>query len=123
MKEAILHTLHATVLLSGLLFSSTAFAAEPVKSVAAQLQPYVDSHTLAGAVTLVANKDKVLDLEAVGFMDVAAKKKMRTDCMFWIASQSKPITATALMILVDEGKVSLNDPVEKYLPEFKGQMV
>ncbi len=98
-------------------------AAETAKTVAAQLQPFVDSHTLAGAVTLVANKDKVLDLEAVGYMDVAAKKKMRTDCMFWIASQSKPITACALMILVDDGKVNLNDPVEKYLPEFKGQMV
>lgn len=98
-------------------------AAEAPKSIAGQLQPFVDSHTLAGAVTLVANRDKVLDLEAVGFMDVAAKKKMRTDCMFWIASQSKPITALALMILVDEGKVNLNDPVEKYLPEFKGQMV
>jgi CubicO group peptidase (beta-lactamase class C family) len=43
--------------------------------------------------------------------------------MFWIASQSKPITATALMMLVEEGKVKLDDPVEKYLPEFKGQMV
>ncbi len=44
---------------------------------------------------------------------------MKTDSIFWIASQSKPITATALMILVDEGKVKLDDPVEKYLPEFK----
>ena len=85
--------------------------------------PFVDSHTLAGAVTLVASKDKVLSLEAVGSADIAAGKPMRTDCLFWIASQSKPITATALMILVDEGKVNVDDPVEKYLPEFKGQMV
>jgi CubicO group peptidase (beta-lactamase class C family) len=48
---------------------------------------------------------------------------MRPDAVFWIASQSKPITATAFMMLVDEGKVSLDDPVEKYLPEFKGQML
>ena len=48
---------------------------------------------------------------------------MRTDCVFWIASQSKPITAAAVMILVDEGKLKLDDPVEKYVPEFKGQMV
>ena len=48
---------------------------------------------------------------------------MQTDSMFWIASQSKPITAAALMMLVDEGKVSVDDPVEKYLPEFRGQMV
>ena len=65
----------------------------------------------------------MLSLEAVGYADVAAKKPMRTDALFWIASQSKPITATALMMLVDEGKVRLDDPVEKYLPEFKGQMV
>jgi len=59
----------------------------------------------------------------VGYADIAAKKPMRTDDLFWIASQSKPITATALMMLVDEGKVCVDDPVEKYLPEFKGQMV
>lgn len=91
------------------------------KGVATVLQPFVDRHALAGAVTLVADKDKVLSLEAVGFADVAAKKPMSTDAVFWIASQSKPITATALMILVDEGKVKLDDPVEKYLPEFRGQ--
>ena len=91
------------------------------KAIAAALQPFVDSHSLAGAVTLVADKDKVLSLEAVGFADVAAKKPMKTDALFWIASQSKPITATALMMLVDEGKVKLDDPVEKYLPEFKDQ--
>lgn len=88
---------------------------------AAALQPFVDSHTLAGAVLLVADKDKVLDVETVGYCDVDAQKPMRPDNVFWIASQSKPITAAALMMLVDEGKVKLDDPVEKYLPEFKGQ--
>ncbi len=48
---------------------------------------------------------------------------MPANAMFWIASTSKPMTVTAFMMLVDEGKVSLNDPVEKYLPEFHGQMV
>jgi CubicO group peptidase (beta-lactamase class C family) len=93
------------------------------KSIAASLQPFVDSHTLAGAVVLVASKDKVLSLGAVGYADVAAKKPMQADSLFWIASQSKPMTAAALMMLVDEGKVNLDDPVEKYLPEFKGQML
>ncbi len=97
-------------------------AAAP-KGIAAVLQPFVDRHALAGAVTLVADKDKVLSLEAVGFADVAAGKPMRTDSLFWIASQSKPITAAALMMLVDEGKVKLDDPVEKYLPEFKAVQV
>jgi CubicO group peptidase (beta-lactamase class C family) len=90
-------------------------------SITAALQPFVDSHSLAGAVTLVADKDKVLSLDTVGFADVAAKKPLKTDALFWIASQSKPITAAALMMLVDEGKVRLDDPVEKYLPEFKDQ--
>src|SRR5947199_8985901 len=93
----------------------------PAKSIAAVLQPFVDSHSLAGAVTLVADKDRVLSLEAVGFADVEAKKPMPADALFWIASQSKSITAAAFMMLVDEGKVKLDDPVEKFLPEFKGQ--
>jgi CubicO group peptidase (beta-lactamase class C family) len=101
---------------------SAACAAETPK-LAPVLQPFVDSHTLAGAVVLVADPDKILGVEAVGWRDVAAKKPMQTDCLFWIASQSKPITAAALMILVDEGKVNVDDPVEKYLPEFKGQQV
>jgi CubicO group peptidase (beta-lactamase class C family) len=93
----------------------------PAKGIAAALQPFVDRHWLAGAVTLVADRDRVLSLGAVGFADVAAKKPMRPDALFWIASQSKPITAAALMMLVDEGKVKLDDPVAKYLPEFKDQ--
>ena len=100
----------------------SAFAEEPNKPIAAALQPFVDEHELAGAVTLVATKDKVLDVETVGWADVAAKRPMRADAMMWIASMSKGITATAFMVLVDEGKVKLDDPVEKYLPEFKGQM-
>jgi CubicO group peptidase (beta-lactamase class C family) len=72
---------------------------------------------------LVANKNKVLATEAVGWADIAEQRKMATDSIFWIASQSKPITAAALMILSDEGKVHLDDPIEKYLPEFRGQMV
>ena len=92
-------------------------------SIAAALQPFVESHTLAGAVALVASKDKVLAVETVGFADIAAQKPMTADTLFWIASQSKAMTATALMMLVDEGKVNVDDAVEKYLPEFRGQMV
>src|SRR6266853_2988144 len=104
------------------LFVPSAPAADP-GPIAAALQPFVDRHTLAGAVTLVATKDKLLDVETVGFADIEANKPMPPDAIFWIASQSKPITATAFMMLVDEGKVQLDDPVEKYLPEFKGIMV
>jgi CubicO group peptidase (beta-lactamase class C family) len=87
------------------------------------LQSYVDSGVLAGAVTLVATRERVLELKAVGYADVARKTPIKTDALFWIASMSKPMTATALMMLVDQGKVRLDDPVERYLAEFHGQML
>ena len=102
--------------------SSLSSAAEPSK-IAGVLQPFIDRHELAGAVTLVTSKDKVLSLEAVGYADIAAKKPMRTDALFWIASMSKPIAASALMMLVDEGKVRLDDSVEKYLPQFAPSII
>src|SRR5579883_755356 len=108
-------------LLAPLLAAKDDPPASSSKDIAAVLQPFVDRHALAGAVILVADKDKVLSLEAVGFADITAKKSMPFDALFWIASQSKPITATALMMLVDEGKVKLDDPVQKYLPEFRDQ--
>jgi CubicO group peptidase (beta-lactamase class C family) len=98
-------------------------SAEHTRGINAALQPFVERQELAGAVMLVADKDKVLSHSAVGYADIAGKKQMDADSLFWIASQSKPITATALMMLVEEGKVNVDDPVEKYLPEFRGQMV
>jgi CubicO group peptidase (beta-lactamase class C family) len=92
-------------------------------SVTSLLQPFVDKHELAGAVALVADKDKVLSVDTVGFADIAEGEAMKPDAIFWIASQSKAMTATAVMMLVDEGKIVLDEPVEKYLPEFRGQMV
>ena len=106
--------------LATVLLSQITFAADPSPGpIAAKIQPFVDRHTLAGEVLLVADKDKILDIEAVGYADLAARKPMKTDDLFWIASQSKSMTAAALMMLVDEGKVNIDDPVEKYLPEFK----
>jgi CubicO group peptidase (beta-lactamase class C family) len=116
-KNSLLLSLFAGLALSGPVF------AQAQASAAAALQPFVDKHELAGAVALVADKDKVLSVEAFGFADIAGKKAMKTDALFWIASQSKAMTATAVMMLVDEGKIALDDPVEKYLPEFRGQMV
>jgi CubicO group peptidase (beta-lactamase class C family) len=114
----------AAVLLVALALTLVAAAeAGSVPNLASALEPFVERRVLAGAVALVASGDKVLDLEAVGFADLSARKRMSTDALFWIASQSKPMTATALMMLVDEGKVNMEDPVERYLPEFKGQMV
>lgn len=93
------------------------------QSVTSTLQPYVDRHALAGAVALVADKEKILSIDTVGYADVGAKKPMQADSIFWIASQSKTMTAAAVLMLVDEGKIALDDPVQKYLPEFRDQMV
>ena len=92
-------------------------------SLAQVLQASVDKHLIAGAVALVADREQVLEVTAVGQSSLSTKTAMRTNDLFWLASMTKSITATALMMLVDEGKVNLADPVEKYLPEFKGQLV
>jgi len=113
--------LSAIAFVSALFFSKLLFAEAPVTS-SSVLKPFVDKHELAGAVALVADKNKVLSIESVGFADIASGKAMKQDNIFWIASQSKPMTAVAVMMLVDDGKISLDDPIEKYLPEFRGQM-
>ncbi len=123
------HSVRLCVLLSALLSGAANWRsagaqevpASPSKSIVAALRPFVDSHSLAGAVTLVADKDRILGTDTVGSADLEAGKPMAPDALFWIASQSKPITAAAFMMLVDEGKVALDDTVEKYLPEFRGQ--
>ena len=129
MIKSALDRMLGVALLTATLFSPLLLAADSATSfpsdggVAARLQRFVDKNVLAGAVVLVADKDKVLDLEAVGCSDLATKKPMAKTDLFYIASMTKTFTAVGLMMLVDEGKVKLDDPVEKYLPEFKGQMV
>jgi CubicO group peptidase (beta-lactamase class C family) len=105
-------------LLGGLAPAAPDFPASTTSILAPKLQHYVDDQVMAGAVLLVADKDKLLNLEALGWSDIAAKKAMRVDDVFWIASMTKSVTAAALMMLVDEGRVRVDDPVEKYIPEF-----
>ncbi len=101
------------------LLAATTFAAPPkLPGVGAAMQEMVAKNEVAGAVTLVATKNKVLHLETTGLADVAAQKPMRADTVFWIASMTKPVTATAVLMLQDEGKLNVHDPVAKYLPEF-----
>ncbi len=83
------------------------------------LRHFVDDQEIAGAVTLVATPDRIAHLGATGMADLAANKPMQPDAIFWIASMTKPITATAVLMLQDEGKLSVDDPVEKFIPEFK----
>lgn len=93
--------------------ATTRAGSSPVKDA---LQPYVSSNWLAGAVTVVVGPEGVICHDAVGFADVGARKPMRKDSFFWIASMTKPITAVAFMMLVDEGKVRLDDAVSQYIP-------
>ena len=95
----------AFLLLVSVLAFPTQLFAEASLSASGLLQTFVEKHELAGAVALVADKDKVLAVETVGFADIAGGKKMAADSVFWIASQSKPMTATAVMTLVDGGKI------------------
>jgi CubicO group peptidase (beta-lactamase class C family) len=112
----------ASILMSAQTPQNSTDAAQ-ADAIASYLQPLAANHTFAGAVVLVATKDRVVYVKAVGYRDLASKSPMAANDLFWIASTSKPMTATALMMLVDEGKVNIDDPVEKYLPEFHGQMV
>ena len=98
-------------------------AEAPPSPVAGAMQGFVDKGELAGAVTLVWSADKLVAHEAVGFQDLESKTPMAKDSLFWIASMTKPMTAMGVMMLVEEGKLGLDDPVEKYLPEFRGQML
>ncbi|RYD66719.1 MAG: class A beta-lactamase-related serine hydrolase, partial [Verrucomicrobiaceae bacterium] len=75
---------------------------------------------ISGAVTLVADDQKTIHLGANGFADLESKASMEADALFWIASMSKPVTGTAVLMMQDAGKLSVDDPVSKYLPEFKG---
>jgi CubicO group peptidase (beta-lactamase class C family) len=87
------------------------------------MQAYVDRREAGGVVTLIARDGKIVDVHASGFQDVEGRKPMQTDTIFRIASMSKPITSVATMMLVEEGKLLLTDPVSKFIPSFKGQRV
>ncbi|RPI97497.1 MAG: class A beta-lactamase-related serine hydrolase, partial [Candidatus Aminicenantes bacterium] len=83
------------------------------------MQKYVDEGRLGGAVTLVARGGKVAYFQAFGTLDPATGAAMTTDAIFRIASQTKAVTSVAVMILFEEGRILLSDPVSKYIPEFK----
>jgi CubicO group peptidase (beta-lactamase class C family) len=91
----------------------------PISAVSERVRPFVAAHEISGAVTLVATPDRIVHLDAIGSADIAESKPMRPDTIFWIASMTKPVTATAVLMLQEEGKLSVDDPVEKHLPEFK----
>lgn len=82
------------------------------------LETQIAQHQIAGAVTLVVSEDRVLHHETTGFADLAANRRMSENTLFWIASMTKPVTAAAVLMLQDEGRLKVTDPVAKYIPEF-----
>jgi len=87
------------------------------------VQRHIDAGSISGAVTLVARHGKIAHLEAHGLLDIESKRAMPKDGVFRLASMSKPITAVAVMMMVEEGKVRLSDPVSRFIPEFKSMKV
>ena len=90
-----------------------------LKKIDSRMQEFVDAKQIAGAVTLVARRGRAVHVGAVGKADVANGRDMAADTVFAIASMTKPITAASVMILNDEGKLKLDDPVSKYIPAFR----
>src|SRR5580698_8697838 len=97
---------------------SEGMSAERLARLSAGMKELVDNGRLAGAVTMVSRHGKVVEFDATGKRDIAANAPMQKDSIFRIYSMSKPITGVAMMILFEEGKWQLNDPVAKYIPEF-----
>lgn len=93
-------------------------SAERLARLPAGMKALVDEGRLAGVVTMVARHGKVVEFDAVGKRDIAAGAPMQKDSIFRIYSMTKPITGVAMMILFEEGKWQLNDPVSKFIPEF-----
>lgn len=98
---------------------SVGMSSERLKRLDAAMQQYVDEQRAAGIVTILVRQGKVVHLKAFGYRDLESKAPMRTDTIFRIASMSKAITSLAAMILLEEGKLLLSDPVSKFIPSFK----
>ncbi len=87
------------------------------------VRQYIDSGQISGAVTVVSRRGHVAHFEAQGLMDLESKVPMRKDAIFRMASMSKPVTGVAVLMLMEEGKLRLTDPVSRFIPEFKSTKV
>ena len=94
------------------------FASDRLARIDQMMQRYVDENQIAGAVGLVMRDGRVVYEHAVGWADKEAGRRMTPDAIFRIASQSKALTSTSILMLVEEGKIGLDDPVSRYIPEF-----
>lgn len=96
---------------------------ERLARISQMIQRRIAEGDMTGAVTIVARKGKVAHLSAQGVMDLESKQPVTPATMFRIASMTKPVTGIAIMMMVEEGKVRINDPVSRYIPEFRGMKV
>ncbi len=95
-----------------------AFDAERLARISERMKSFVDKGRVAGMVTLLAHRGKVIQSSAFGVQDLESRRPMTQDTMFQIASMTKPITCVGIMILAEDGLLSISDPVEKFLPGF-----
>jgi CubicO group peptidase (beta-lactamase class C family) len=98
-------------------------SAKRLERIPARFQPYIDAEQVTGFVILVARRGKIVSREVMGKLDLETGRAMREDAIFRIYSMSKPIAAVALMMLHEEGRFRLGDPISKYLPELAGLRV
>jgi CubicO group peptidase (beta-lactamase class C family) len=98
-------------------------SSERLQRIHQTIQRHIDAGDISGAITLVARKGQIAHFETHGLIDIETKKAMTKDAIFRIASMTKPITATAILLLIEEGKIRLTDPVSKFIPEFKEMKV
>ncbi len=103
--------------------ASVGLSAERLTRLHAGMQGFIDRKEAGGIVTLIARDGKVVDVHASGFQDVESRTPMRTDTLFRIASMTKPVTSVAVLMLYEEGKLQLSDPVSKFIPAFKSSRV
>jgi CubicO group peptidase (beta-lactamase class C family) len=95
------------------------FSSERLQRINELVQRYIESGQISGAVTMVSRKGRIAHFEAQGLMDIDAKTPMRKDAIFRMASMSKPVTGVAILMLMEEGKLRITDPVSEFIPEFK----
>ena len=99
------------------------FSTERLRRVHEMVVRRVEAKEISGAVTIVARRGRVVQYEAIGAADLDSKRPMTKETLFRLASSSKPITAVAVLMLMEEGKLKLTDPLSKYIPEFKNSRV
>lgn len=103
--------------------SSVGMSPERLERIDNMLKNAIDENQIPGAVALIARKGKIVYFKAFGMADNEAKRSLKRDDIFRIASQTKAITSTAVMMLWEQGKFQLDDPISKYIPEFKNAQI